>query len=177
MTPYPRRWWISGGHALELALGRSWRAHADTDLSVLRQDAPLLLDTMPAWEIHVAARGTLRRWHGEPLRLEADENNLWCRRPDGPWEVDIVISQGDEDAWVYRRDPSLRIAWEAAVLRGDGTPPFLAPELQLLFKSKGPRPKDHLDAEVVIPDLTPEAKAILRSRLPDGHPWLRLMDR
>lgn len=178
MASYPRRWWISGGHALELALGRSWRDHSDTDVSVVRQDAPLLRDVMPAWEIHVAARGTLRRWDGTPLRVDADENNLWCRHPDGPWEVDVVISQGDDDAWVYRRDPDLRIAWEAAVLlRDDGTPPFLAPELQLLFKSKSLRPKDHLDAEVVIPELSPEATEILRSQLPDGHPWLQLMDR
>lgn len=177
MAPYPRRWWISGGHALELALRRSWREHEDTDVSVLRQDAPLLLDALSGWEIHVAAAGVLRLWHGEPLRVDADENNLWCRRaPDGPWEIDVTISHGDDDDWAYRRDPGFRLPWRCAVLtRDDSTLPFLAPELQMLFKSKGLRPKDHLDAEVVIPELTPEATATLRSRLPEDHPWLRLL--
>ena len=27
----PFRWWLSGGHAFELHLGRSWRHHDDTD--------------------------------------------------------------------------------------------------------------------------------------------------
>jgi len=177
MASYPRRWWISGGHALELALRRTWRTHEDTDMSVLRQDAPLLLDTMTGWEIHVAAAGVLRPWDGEPLRVDANENNLWCRRHrGGPWEIDVTISHGDEEAWAYRRDPAFRLPWHRAVVtRDDGTPPFLAPELQLLFKSKGLRPKDHLDAEVVIPELAPEAAAILRSQLPTDHPWQALM--
>ena len=35
---FTARWWISGGHALELHLGRSWREHEDSDVGVLRQD-------------------------------------------------------------------------------------------------------------------------------------------
>ena len=35
----PFRWWVSGGHALELHVGRSWRSHDDTDISFCRDDA------------------------------------------------------------------------------------------------------------------------------------------
>ena len=49
--------------------------------------------------------------------------------------------------------------------------PYLAPELQLLYKSKQLRPKDDADACVVIPALEPERAARLHSMLPLGHPW------
>jgi hypothetical protein len=31
-------WWVSGGYAIELAVGRSYREHGDVDISVLRRD-------------------------------------------------------------------------------------------------------------------------------------------
>ena len=35
----PLRWWISGGHALELYMGERWRPHEDIDIGICRQDA------------------------------------------------------------------------------------------------------------------------------------------
>ena len=172
MTPFPARWWISGGWALELHVGRSWRAHDDTDVGVLRRDAPTLLDTLAGWEVFVAARGRLRPWAGEPLREAARENNLWCRRSDdGPWRLDVPLGAGDDDAWAYRRDPEVRVPWAEAVLSTREGVPYLAPQLQLLFKSAAPRPKDHHDAREVIPALAPSPAEWLRARLPDSHPW------
>jgi len=60
-------WWIAGGHALELHLGRSWRTHADMDIGIRRCDAPALLallgssarDGEPPWEVWIAADGRL----------------------------------------------------------------------------------------------------------------------
>jgi hypothetical protein len=33
VTPF--RWWFSGGRALKLHVGRSWRDHEDTDIGVV----------------------------------------------------------------------------------------------------------------------------------------------
>ncbi len=55
--------------------------------------------------------------------------------------------------------------------------PYLAPEIQLLFKSKGLRAKDDLDAETVIPLLAPERRRWLRDHLPADHPWLGILGR
>ena len=82
-SPARFRWWISGGVALELHVGRSWRRHDGTDVGV----------------------------------------------------------------------------------------PYLAPELQLLFKSTGRRPKDDFDAPQVIPELGPERRDRLARLLPVDHPW------
>src|SRR6185295_596833 len=55
----PFRWWISGGLALELHLGRSWRTHDDTDIGVVRADVPRLASVLHSWDIRVAAAGQL----------------------------------------------------------------------------------------------------------------------
>jgi lincosamide nucleotidyltransferase A/C/D/E len=62
------------------------------------------------------------------------------------------------------------------VLHSPDGVPYLAPALQLLFKSKDVRPKDQLDAEEVIPVLDPGALALLDVRLPGDHEWRTLVD-
>jgi hypothetical protein len=169
---FPARWWISGGHALELHLGRSWRSHEDTDVSVLRQDSAALRELLVGWDIHVAAAGRLSPAAGSTVLTGASQNNLWCRvAPDQPWCLDVTIGDGDEECWIYRRDPAVRVRWDEAVLSSDRGIPYLAPELQLLFKSKEFRAKDDLDAHEVIPVLTGERRRRLHDLLPDDHPW------
>lgn len=169
---WPTRWWISGGVALELHLGRSWRTHDDSDVSIMRDDAAALSMTLAGWDIWVAAAGTLTLWDGSELVAEANQNNVWCRKaPDQPWCLDVTISEGDRECWIYRRDPTLRVPWEEAVLRNEQGIPYLAPELQLLFKSKDIRPKDDRDASVVIPELAAGQQRRLRDLLPDDHAW------
>lgn len=169
------RWWFTGGHALELHLGRSWRAHDDIDVSMLRGDIGVLRTLEPEWEVHVAAAGVLRRWVGAPLSADAHENNVWLRPPGGPWRVDLTVGDGDDDRWTFRRDPTFVLPWDRAVRRdGDGLA-YLDPGIQLLFKSQQPRPKDDIDATVVIPELDDWSLAVLELRLPAAHPWRRLV--
>jgi hypothetical protein len=168
----PVTWWISGGLALELHVGTSWRRHDDLDVSLRRTDVGALLALPPEWEVHVAADGRLRRWDGAPLLASRHENNLWCRPgPDEPWAVDVTISDGDDHEWIFRRDPCIRAPWSDAVLvASDGTR-YLAPELQLLFKSVHLRPKDDEDAARVILVLDVDRRRRLGELLPATHPW------
>jgi len=172
----PFRWWVSGGHALDLHLGRSWRRHSDTDIGVNRSEAPQLLQVLDGWDIRVATAGVLTPWAGEPLEAERSQNNLWCRSDPGePWCLDVTIGDGNDREWVYRRDASVRRNWSDAVLTRAGGTPYLAPDLQLLFKSKDVRPKDDLDAAAVIPSLDPERRSWLAAHLPVDHSWQSLI--
>ena len=74
----PFRWWVTGGYALELFAGRSWRAHDDTDVSVCRTDMPLLHALLAGWSLSVAAGGALSPWPGSELNVARHENNVWC---------------------------------------------------------------------------------------------------
>jgi hypothetical protein len=174
--PAPFRWWISGGQAFELHVGRSWRVHGDTDVGIARQDVPELRAVLAGWDVCVAVSGQLVPWSGQPLTADLHQNNLWCRRTVGAaWEVDVTVSEGDGSCWIYRRNTRIRRPWGAAVLRTAEGIPYLAPELQLLFKSAGRRPKDDADAQEVIPQLGAEEREWLAQLLPAGHRWTHLL--
>ena len=172
----PFRWWVTGGHALELFAGRSWRSHDDIDVSVCRTDMPVLHALLDGWSQAVAAAGALSPWSGSVLAAERHENNVWCRRSvDSPWCLDVTVADGDADAWVFRRDPRLRVPWASAVLMSADETPYLAPELQLIFKSRDRRPKDDVDAAHVMPLLPDAGLEMLLRWLPVGHPWLAML--
>lgn len=171
------RWFFSGGHALELALGDSWRPHGDLDVGVCRGDLDAVYCHLQDWELFVAAAGSLSPWDGRPLSLERHENNVWARRnANAPWAFDLTVGGGDTDVWWSRRDPEIRLPWTEAVQQADGIP-YLAPHVQLLMKAKSPRPKDDLDAEMVVPALASSQRQWLAEHLPGEHPWLGLMSR
>ena len=172
----PAPWWFTGGIALELFAGRSWRGHDDLDVGIRRCDAVIVLDHLRrrGWDVIVAAAGELAPWTGRELEEAMHQNNVWCRRPGGPWQVDVTIGEGDEERWVYRRKPALTRPWSEAVRDVDGVR-FLAAELQLLFKSDNVRSKDTVDAAQVVPLLDGGGLALLTAQLPTGHPWWRLV--
>ena len=171
-APFP--WWVSGGHALDLHLGESWRDHDDMDISFRRSDADALHRHLDGWDIHVAAAGVLSPWRGDALRMDQHQNNLWARRtPVDAWSLDLTVGDGNDVEWIYRRTPTIRTGWREAVLRTKQGIPYLAPEWQLLFKSVNPRPKDDVDAEHVMPQLSPERLDRLVAVLDASHPWLR----
>lgn len=170
--PAPFRWWLAGGHALEAHLERTWRSHDDIDIGITRADAPQLRELLAGWDIHLAD-GTLTPWDGRPVEGElAEVVNLWCRpTPDAPWAVDVLIGEGDSSEWIYKRDRSIQRPWSDTVLHTSDGVPYLAPEIQLLFKSRGSRAKDDLDAEAVIPSLATGRRSWLADRLPADHRW------
>src|SRR5262249_60731721 len=53
----PFRWWISGGHALDLHLGRALRLHEDNDVGVGRADLGSGNAFLSHWEQQVARPG------------------------------------------------------------------------------------------------------------------------
>ena len=168
----PFRWWISGGHAFELHTGDSWRDHGDMDIGICRSDAGAVHTWLTGWQFYVAAAGRLARWHGRPLDAARSENNVWVREStSSPWRFELTVGSGTEQKWVYRRDPSITRPWHQAVLVSSEGAPYLAPDLQLLFKAKKPRPKDHEDATRVIPTLDTTQQRFLEEHLAAGHPW------
>lgn len=67
-------WAIAGGWAIDLALGRTTRAHADVDLAVFRDEQAALPGALPGWRFDVAMHGQLVPWRsGERLALPVHE--------------------------------------------------------------------------------------------------------
>lgn len=168
-------WWIAGGWALDLFIGRQTRRHDDTDVEILRRDQLEVRCHLEGWDLHSAARGVLRPWEPGEL-LGTGVNSVWCRRSPGEgWALQIMLADARDDAWVYRRTPAVtRPLGEVGLTTPDRTP-YLAPEIQLLYKSASPRPKDKGDFELVLPRLCPARRRWLAralSRADPEHPWL-----
>src|ERR1700742_1879050 len=84
-------WWIAGGWALDLYLGRQSRPHKDLDVGVLRRDIAAVQARLNSWEMFEAKDGQL-------TRLEAGANprpevhSLWCRRAgESEWTLELML--------------------------------------------------------------------------------------
>jgi hypothetical protein len=173
---HPGPWWVAGGVAIELAVGRRIRDHADIDIGVLRTDHVAAHDVLLGWELWAAdPPGTLRPWVcGEVLPREV--HDVWCRpNAAAPWRIQLMIDESDGMDWVSRRDPGVRLPLGLAVRRTAVGIPYLAPQVQLYYKAGSPRPKDLIDFDTALPVLGLHERNWLRAaieRQDPGHGWL-----
>ena len=168
-------WWIAGGWALDLFRGRRTRPHTDLDVGVLRRDVASVLDTLSNWEVFEAKDGRLTRLAAgcAPSR---DVHSLWCRpTATDPWAIELLLDEADGDTWVYRRESRIRRPMSTIVRQSPDRLRYLAPEIQLLYKSKAPRERDEADFAQICPLLAADARRWLHDALelttPD-HKWM-----
>lgn len=173
---YSGLWWIAGGWAIQ-AFTQMPRPHGDLDLSIPRSDVALLRKhLMSRLDVWAADNGTLR-----PLVGEVDEvlpstcGNLWLRTSGAdPWEYDVILMDATVSTWTYKRDARVSRPTEDILWNRDGIN-YLRPEIQLLHKAPGLRPKDQADFLSCLPLLDDSDRRWLRSAIdvahPD-HPWL-----
>jgi hypothetical protein len=174
---YAGLWWVMGGEALDLFIGRATRPHGDIDAEVLLHDAARVHAYLASrgWRVHFAYDGKLPEWDGQaPVPPEC--NGLWCRRsPSSLWAFDTKLAHADGDDWVFRRDPRVRRPLASMTARTPAGVPYLVPEVQLLFKAKNRRPKDEADFDNVVPRLDLAARHWLAEALRLAHaehPWI-----
>ncbi|WP_306317332.1 MULTISPECIES: nucleotidyltransferase domain-containing protein [unclassified Streptomyces] len=175
-------WWVAGGYAIELAVGRPFRDHGDIDVMLLRRDQHVAHLVLDGWELWAAdPPGSLRPWRpGETL--PAGVHDIWCRpTADAPWRIQLMLEDLEDledtegDTWISRRDPRLRRPLDTLGFTTEDGTPVVAPEVQLHYKAKGLRPKDEADFDAALPHLTAPQRTWLADALtttygPD-HPW------
>ncbi|MGX1524132.1 nucleotidyltransferase domain-containing protein, partial [Streptomyces albidoflavus] len=145
-APLRAPWWIAGGYAVELAVGRAFRGHADIDVLLLREDQLAAQRALAGWEWWAAdPPGTLRPWAAGEI-LPPGVHDIWCRPgPEAPWRVQLMLDEAQDGHWVSRRDPRVRRPLDTLGATTAEGVPFLAPEVQLHYKAKARRPKDEED--------------------------------
>lgn len=167
-------WWIAGGWALDLFVGRQTRSHEDLDIGILRVDAPRAVDSMAGWEFFEARNGRLRGLGDAVPGL--DVHSLWGRPlGESRWVLELMLEESEADTWVFRRERSIRRPLAALTARSAEGLAYLAPEIQLLYKAKHVRSKDDADFRSVAPRLDSGARAWLRDalgRVDPCHEWL-----
>ena len=167
-------WFVCGGWALDLFLGRVTREHKDVDIAVARRDQTAVQGYLlrRGWKLEKAAGGRLSPWaEGEELALPL--HGVWCRNEaHDPAFFELLLNEIDGGLFRFRRDPAVtlpraRMSFESAGL------PVLAPEIVLLYKSSG-ADEHAADFRNAAPALSGEARAWLKGALDKvspGHPW------
>ena len=169
----PVPWAIAGGWAIDLALGRVTRPHADVDVAVFRDDQAALRAALPGWTFEAVDRGRFVPWPAD-VRLEPPVHEAYGRPAPGAAPLELLLDERDGADWVYRRDPAVRRPLARALRSTPEGVPYLAPEIVLLYKSKAPRESDEQDFRAAGPLLDAEARAWLRAALArqaPAHPW------
>jgi hypothetical protein len=170
LSPIGVPWWIAGGWAVDLFAGDQSRLHEDLDIGVLRRDVPAVRAALSSWEFFQATAGVLTRLPagGAP---PSDVHSLWCR-PTGTdlWTLELMLDESEGDMWLFRRQPEVRRALSTVFRWNSEGIPYLAPEIQLLYKAQRPRERDQADFNRIACRLDDAARIWLLDALVRIHP-------
>ena len=172
----PMPWWICGGWALDLFLGRETRRHDDLDVAVLRRDQHVLCRHLGDWDLRYATpEHALEPWEGE--HLEPPIDGIWARRSSGanaPWTCEFLLNEDSDGDWIFRREEGVTRSLDEVGAERKGVP-FLRAEIVLLYKASERSPRNEADFAAVRPHLTQAAGQWLREALEvidPRHPWV-----
>ena len=170
-------WWIAGGLAIDLFVGRRTRPHGDTDVLIRRDDQLEVQSYLSGWDLYKTQQPGLKPWPAGEFQAHPVDD-IWCRRTeDSAWQLQLMLLDTDADQWVLKRDPTLRGPIDSLGRRTASGIPYLAPEIQLLYKAHSKTlEKDEADFQVAVPLMEDSACTwlleCLEKRFPDGHTWI-----
>jgi hypothetical protein len=172
-------WWIAGGWALDLFLGKVTRAHHDLDVGIFRSDTAGVVTSLSGWEFFEAKDGVLSALASDAAPRK-EVNSLWGKRANrAQWELELMFDESDDKSWLFRRDVRITRPLSGAIRRNPEGIAYLAPEIQLLYKARATRPKDQADFDQVVPHLARESRTWLRESLlsvEPEHVWIAMLD-
>lgn len=171
-------WWIAGGWALDLFLGKRSREHEDLDIAVLRKDEKQIRNLLNGWHLQIGlGEGKLELTPlSKDKQLRSNREIVWCKPSvDSDWAFELLLSKSEHDEWIFKRNETIRLPLkEIGGVTGDGVS-YLQPEIVLLFKAKTLNTKNQSDFENVYPFLSSKQKNWLKKSISivhPSHPWL-----
>lgn len=178
MKEFQYPWLIGGGWSIDLALGTVTRPHEDVDICVFREHVQGVLDYFCDWDIFVAIPGEHRL---EPCRTVQDTlpPRFGLHLRQGKQFIEILLTDRIDDEVIFRRDPSIRMPLHDFIKTDNRGRQFVAPEWQLLFKSKEGREKDEQDFESYIGHCGQQQREWLLTALKTNNPtskWITMLN-
>jgi hypothetical protein len=178
MREFEPEWFIAGGWAIDLFLGKITREHDDIEIAIFRRDQLALQKYLHDWNLQIAENGTLSAWKtGEFLELPVHAIHCFSENLQLPF-LEVLLNESDDKVWQFRRNRQITKPLSAMFLTNDSGIRFLCPEIVLLYKSKAPRAKDEMDFQAAVKQLENPAKKWLKNALSvcySEHKWLALL--
>jgi hypothetical protein len=175
MREFKPHWFIAGGWAIDLFLGKQTREHVDIEIAIFRRDQIALQNFLRDWNLQIAANGELSEWkRGEYLELPAHAIHCFNDKAE-PRFLEVLLNEKDGGIWQYRRNRQITKPLSELYLTTESGIRLLSPEVVLLYKSKNVRPKDELDFHTAFGHLTAKSRKWLKEALLICHPqhdWL-----
>ena len=176
MENFHCQWFIAGGWAIDLHIGKESRIHTDIEIAIFRKDQLKLKEYLYAWEFKKIISGEFHHWNNEYLNLPIHE--LHAENKGSKEKIEVLLNETTGDKWMFRRDT--RISSPIKVLckyTSEGIP-YLSPEIVLLYKVKNTREKDYRDFMTVSEYLTPQQRRWLIDAIQihePQHEWLEYL--
>ncbi|MFC4737159.1 nucleotidyltransferase domain-containing protein [Bacillus daqingensis] len=176
MSGFTRPWYIAGGWAVDLAIGRETRVHQDAEIAVFRDDQLRLKKHLSQFDFSKAANGKLLGWEGERVELPIHELHAFHRTED--IQVECLLNESRDEDWLFRRDERVRFPINSIGSVYQHSIPYLRPEITLLYKSKHPGIKDEQDFCHLLNHMSDQSTLRLQTALQTyqpNHRWLKLL--
>ena len=176
MRDFKPNWFVAGGWAIDLFLGKVTRPHQDIEIAIFRKNQTALHDYFDGWLLRKVVNGEPVVWHqDEWLTLPVHEIHC-CNETAQPPLFEILLNESNETEWLYRRNQKARRPLVKIELESNAGIKFLCPEIVLLYKSKNPKAKDEQDFQAAVGHLDAEQKEWLKGAIAltdSQHRWLQ----
>lgn len=179
MKDFKHPWYIAGGWAVDLGIGKITREHHDLDICIFREHTQDVLDYFKDWEIGVALPGvhelapccSAKDTAAPRYCLHLHQRNRF---------IEILLTDRVGDYVIYRRDHAVTMSIHDFKRMDDNGRLYVNPIWQLLFKSKNPREHDELDFRNYLQVMTDNERKWLLQQLNHAEPnspWIGELDR
>ncbi|GAA0500622.1 hypothetical protein GCM10008986_29930 [Salinibacillus aidingensis] len=176
MSDFNKIWFVVGGWAIDLHIGKETRLHKDIEISVFRKDQLKLKEYLQEWEFQKVIKGEFHPWKNEYLELPIHEIHA-INKLSGA-KMEILLNETCGNKWIFRRD--MRISYPIKELYRYSVQgiPYLNPEIVLLYKVRNTREKDHQDFMTVKDYLNDHQRKWLSEAIQihePQHEWLKCL--
>src|SRR3989449_2161854 len=150
MRGFPHPWYIAGGWAVDLYLGRETREHDDIDVAILRKDQFELQRYLTDWAFVKVVDGQRLPWTDrERLDLPVHEVHATSRNRA---RIEFLLNESSGGTWQFRRNLLSR---GNSITSGHRPPPAFRsshPRLSCCSRRNPPRPRTRTILISSIPD-------------------------
>jgi hypothetical protein len=169
-------WFLCGGWAADLWLGRQTRPHFDVDIAVGHDDQHALFEYLPGWALVAhdpnVPDDTTEQWNGRHLDRPA---HIHVPRRASPLSTSATLRHSEYEFEFLLSERSAEELQRLTTPSPLGLRVF-APELVLFYKAGGkPRRQDEEDFAALLPTLNEARRRWLREAIAEAHPgdpWL-----